>query len=292
MPIPIIVTAFGTTTRALETYSLMDIAIRQEFPGHEVHWAFSSRMVKDRLHRARRVEIKHPHQVLLDLQQQGHVWAVVQSLHLLAGHEFVRLLEEVASSPVRTSIGLPLLSSLADYQRLAEALIRQYGPVPGEALVLVGHGTDHPAWSAYPALEAIMRQRYGPGVYVGVIEGYPDQDQVVREIVKAGHRAAKLVPLMLVAGRHFQEDLTEGEDSWRAVLAAAGLQVEVAAAGLGAQEGVVRIFLDHIRAALEVIPATAGQRPAVGGGRAAGTLSTLESVFPEQQESLQFAGRD
>ena len=285
MPIPIILTAFGTTTKALQTYESLDAAVRREFPGHEIHWAFSSRMVKDRLQRARRFEIRHPHQVLAELRRRGHDWAVVQSLHLLAGHEFFRLLEEVAAAPLRTSIGLPLLSSSTDYWQLAAALGDLLEPRPGQAVVLVGHGTDHPAWSAYPALESILRRRYGPQVYVGVVEGYPGQDQVVAEIVQAGFREAKLIPLMLVAGRHFSEDLTVGEDSWQGALAAAGLAVEVAADGLGDHEGVRQIFWDHIRAALEIIPASviparAGQGaspaelpgPAFAGGEASPRL--------------------
>jgi len=277
MPIPIVLTAFGTTTKALQTYEYLDAAVRREFPGHEVHWAFSSRMVKDRLYQARRLNIRHPHQVLQDLQNRGYIWAVVQSLHLLAGHEFFRLLEEVASSPLRTSIGLPLLSAASDYWRLADALSSLADLPPGHALVLVGHGTDHPSWSAYPALESVLRRRYGHRVYVGVVEGYPGQEQVVDDLVKAGCRGVKLVPLMLVAGRHFLEDLTCGEDSWQAALAAVGLTVTVESGGLGQNEAVGQIFLDHIRAALETIPR--------GGDEAAAPLDFQGNAFLREQDS-------
>ena len=99
MQTPIVLTAFGTTSSALKTYDFMDNLIREVFPGHEILWAFSSRMVRDRLKQKRKFEARHPHEVLKDLYEQGHVWAVVQSIHLLCGHEFYRMLEEVGPLP-------------------------------------------------------------------------------------------------------------------------------------------------------------------------------------------------
>ncbi len=254
MQIPIVLTAFGTTTNAMETYEAMDEILRGEFPGHEIHWAFSSRMVKDRLKKKKNFEIKHPHEVLQALSAKGHVWAVVQSLHLLCGHEFYRLLEEVSPLAIRTSIGLPLLSSPEDYHKLAQALGFTEDRDPEEALVLVGHGTDHPSWSTYPALEKILREVWGPGIFVGVVEGYPSREQVVQAVSRTGVSAVRLIPLMLVAGVHFFEDLSEGKDSWKAALEEAGLTVRLETRGLGLKEGVIRIFIDHIREALDIIP--------------------------------------
>jgi sirohydrochlorin cobaltochelatase len=251
---PIVLTAFGTTSKALETYDFIDKIIKEEFPGFEIHWAFSSRMVRDRLKQNHKLEMKHPHEILQKLAAKGHVWAVVQSLHLLGGHEFYRLLEEVRPLEIRTSIGLPLLSSYEDYQNLARALGSDGVSGEEEALVLVGHGTDHPSWSTYPALENILREVHGHRVFVGVVEGFPSQEQVLRAISRAGVSRVRLIPLMLVAGVHFWEDLCEGEDSWRAAFEEAGLEVQVDPRGLGANKGVIQIFVDHIREALDIIP--------------------------------------
>ena len=60
---------------------------------------------------------------LEELKEMGYSWAVVQSLHLLCGHEFYRLVEEVKQSSVRTSIGLPLLSGPEDYEAVVQGLI-------------------------------------------------------------------------------------------------------------------------------------------------------------------------
>ncbi len=265
MQIPIVLTAFGTTTRARETYDFMDTIIQAAFPGHDILWAFSSRMVRDRLKQKKKFQARHPHEVLRALADRGHEWAVVQSVHLLGGHEFYRMIDEVQTQPIRTSIGLPLLSSWEDYRHLARALGLPGDLPPGEALVLVGHGTDHPAWAAYPALESILRQVYGPQIFVGVVEGSPSRDEVVRAVTAAGVRKVRLIPLMLVAGTHFIEDLCDGEDSWQAAFTGAGLEVTVTPRGIGLREAVVDIFIDHIREALDIIPASDHQATKILG---------------------------
>jgi sirohydrochlorin cobaltochelatase len=254
MKIPIVLTAFGTTTNALKTYDFMDKIIRDEFPGHEILWAFSSRMVKDRLKHKQRFEVRHLYEVLQALYEKGHVWAVAQSMHLLCGHEFYRMLEEVQPLPIRTSIGLPLLSSHEDYQQLARILGSGSGFSREETLVVVGHGTDHPCWSSYLALENILQEANGSKIYVGAMEGYPSRTQVLKSLTSAGIRKVRLMPLMLVAGMHFYKDLSNGKDSWRAVLEEAGMEVRVDPRGIGNREEVVKIFIDHIREALDVIP--------------------------------------
>jgi sirohydrochlorin cobaltochelatase len=137
MKIPIVITAFGTTTRALETYSFMNERISERFFDHEIIWAYSSRMVKDWIKERRNIELKHPHQILAELKERGHQWAVVQSLHLLAGHEFYRLVEEANQGPVRTSVGLPLLTSPGDYEAVVEILGNKFPDHEKEASYLV-----------------------------------------------------------------------------------------------------------------------------------------------------------
>ncbi len=254
MQIPIVLTAFGTTTRARETYDFMDTIIQTAFPGHDILWAFSSRMVRDRLLHKKKFQARHPHEVLRALADQGHEWAVVQSVHLLGGHEFYRMIDEVQTQPIRTSIGLPLLSSWEDYRRLAQAIDFARDFPQDEALVLVGHGTDHPSWSTYLALENILREIYGPRIFMGVVEGYPSREQVVKAVTRAGARKVRLIPLMLVAGVHFIEDLCENENSWKAAFTKAGLEVAVESRGIGARAEVIGIFVDHIREALDIIP--------------------------------------
>ncbi|MCL0066524.1 sirohydrochlorin cobaltochelatase [Thermodesulfovibrionales bacterium] len=251
--IPIVITAFGTTTKAKDTYDYMDKIIRERFFDHKIEWAYSSRLVRD-FSQKKNVHLKSPQQILSALSDEGYPWAVVQSLHLLCGHEFYRLVEEVSQSPVRTSMGLPLLSDPEDYEAVTQGVGSSLSHPKNEATVLVGHGTDHPAWTSYIAMSCFLKERYGPNLYVGAIGGHPSREDILRSIKQAGIKKVHLIPFMLVAGRHVQEDLMENTDSWKASFAQEGISVSVEDRGLGFNPRIVEIFLEHIEAALDIIP--------------------------------------
>jgi sirohydrochlorin cobaltochelatase len=174
---------------------------------------------------------------------------------LTSAHEFYRLLAEVDRCGIRTSIGLPLLSAVEDYEAVVRALAPLVEKNEDEARVLVGHGTDHPCWSSYPALQHMLQQKYGAKVHVGAVEdGYPDQQSIVRAVVDGGYARVRLASFMLVAGVHFEEDLAGDEDSWKRVFEAAGIQVELEKGGVGFNPQIIEIFCRHMEAALDIIP--------------------------------------
>lgn len=250
---PIVMAAFGTTSRAMETYSHIDTAVRTAFHGHPVKWAYTSRMVRAHMKKKRNVNMKDPLKVLTDLHVQGHPWAVVQSLHMICGHEFYRLLDDIKDSPTRTSIGLPLLTSPEDYRNVAAAVIADAPSAKNSATVMVGHGTDHPAWTAYPALAHILRL-HTSNIHIGTVEGEEQMDEIVNAVCSNGIEHVHLAPLMLVAGVHLQEDIAGEEDSWKSAFEAKGVGVSVATQGLGKHKAVIDIFIRHIGAALEMVP--------------------------------------
>lgn len=255
MTIPIVIAAFGTTSRAMQTYDQMDAVFKKRFAGHDIHWTYTSRMVKDRLKQKQNITRRHPYQALEDLARQGHSWAMVQSLHLTSAHEFYRLVTEVEHCTIRTSMGLPLLSAIEDYEAVMQALAPLVEKDEDEALVLVGHGTDHPSWSSYPAMQHMLQQKYGTKVHVGAVEdGYPAQESIVRAIVNSGYTKVRLASFMLVAGVHFEEDLAGDEDSWKTVFETAGIPVALENGGLGLNPQIIKIFCRHMEAALDVIP--------------------------------------
>lgn len=251
---PIVIAAFGTTSRARAIYDLVDAKLRERFAGHEIHWAYTSRIVRHKLGK-QAIELPPPAEVLEKIASLGHDWAVVQSFNMICGHEFHRLREEALAGPPRVSIGHSLLCGPEDFFALAKTLAPVFEKNADEAVVLAGHGTDHCSWSVYPAFEQTLRHRYGPRAFVGVVEGdWPSRESVIDNIRAAGFDRARLVPLMLVAGVHFKEDLTGPEDSWKSALEEHGISADVESEGLGGRPGVIDIFGDHIQSALDIIP--------------------------------------
>jgi sirohydrochlorin cobaltochelatase len=256
--VPIVITAFGTTTAARHSYSFVEERVKKALPGHEVHWAYSSRMVRDFFRDRTSLDLKGPSEILQELKERGHHWAVVQSLYLICGHEFYRLVEEIHQVPIRTSIGLPLLCSPEDYAQFIDSLPHSLSsPLQNdEAVVLVGHGTDHPSWICYMGLQGMVQNRLGPQWFLGVIEGHPSREDVLREIIEHQCQKVRIVPLVLVAGLHVQEDLSNSQDSWRASFEKEGLSVIVEKEGLLSRPGIIDILIRHVKEALDVIPSS------------------------------------
>ena len=259
-PIPLVIVAFGTTAKALASYEHLDTQIKNRFPDHEVFWAYSSRMVRNRGAGQPQNTISSPHEILETLYRRHYSWAVVQSLHLIGGHEFTRLVEETRQSPLRTSIGLPLLTSPQDYLSLCASLSPLINTHPDQAILLVGHGTDHPAWCAYPALQYFMRRQFGPRIFVGVIEeGCPSNVEVIADITAASYKKVCIIPLLLVAGMHFHRDLAGNHsDSWMSLLSAADISVKIIQQGMGMLPAISEVFCRHIEEALAIIPENKG----------------------------------
>ncbi|MBA3035163.1 MAG: hypothetical protein FP814_01585 [Desulfobacterium sp.] len=254
MKTPIVMTAFGTTTKALETYDFMNEKLAARFKDHEILWAYSSRMVKDWIKKRRNIDLKHPHEILTRLSSEGHLWAVVQSLHLFCGHEFYRMVQEAENCKIRTSIGLPLLTEPEDYELMSENCRNSFNGNNEEAVVLVGHGTDHPVWSSYLALQHMLQKKIGRKIYIGVVEGFPERSEIIDRVKDSGFKKVRLIPFMLVAGTHFQEDLIGEEDSWKTAFEQEGICVTADANGLGMNENIINLFIRHIEDALRVIP--------------------------------------
>ncbi len=259
-PVPIILAAFGTAAKTRASYEFLGSHIQRRFPEHAIFWAWSSRIIKDKTDEHVAESISNPREVLEELHRRHYPWAVAQSLYLIGGHEFIRLVEDSRQSPIRTSIGLPLISSPADYLALCASLAPLINSHPEQAILLIGHGTDHPAWCAYPALQYFLRHHFGPRIFVGVIEGCPSGPEVIGDITGAGYDEVCVIPLLLVAGMHFQRDLAgDRDDSWMTLLSQAKIKAEILNQGIGVLPAVGDIFCRHIEDALAIIPEGNGQ---------------------------------
>lgn len=255
MKTPLVLAAFGTVSaEAAAAYDLIDQAVRRRLAATPIHWAYTSRVVRARTADGAGPSRPAPIEVLAELAGQGYHRAIVQPLLLLPGHEFHQLQQQCRQAPLPCQVAPPLLTSPQDYHDLAEALAPSIEQRPDEAVLLVGHGTNHPIWVAYHAIETVFRRRFGRRIFVGVIEKSPDSTAVPGEIVAAGWRRVRLIPLLLVAGMHFDRDVIgSGHHAWRSRLEQAGLAVECVGRGLGRHPAAVESIAAAIAATVDRI---------------------------------------
>ena len=94
---------------------------------------------------------------------------------MINGIENDRMLQEVMEHMHlfrKVYVGKPLLSSVEDYKKAIHAVMEKTVIGEDEMLVLMGHGTDHHANSAYPTLEYTFHSLGYQQVLVGTVESF------------------------------------------------------------------------------------------------------------------------
>ena len=251
----ILLVAFGTTTDAGGlAYGNIEKRVRAAFPGLPVFWAFTSGMVRKKLEQ-RGEAVHSPTEALERMQAEGIQRVLVQSLHVVAGQEFHKLVREVRRARHQfkfsaLSCGRPLLFARADLEDCLAAVIAAHPREAGEALLLMAHGNDHGHGDlAYLATDLTLRALAGPAFLAGV-EGGVSFVEAAKNLWDQGCRRVLLAPFMIVAGEHARNDLAgENPDSWKSRLEKQGVACRVKLSGLGEIDAVADIFVRHLRAA-------------------------------------------
>ena len=116
-----------------------------------------------------------------------------------------------------------------------------------EALVLMGHGTEHCINPVYAALDYQFKEKGFKNVFVGTVEAYPDIAVVEKMVADYNPKKVILLPLMVVAGDHASNDMAgDEEDSWKSIFEKSGYEVECILKGLGEFQSIRDIYLEHI----------------------------------------------
>ncbi len=250
----IILAAFGTTTQARNTYNRLDAVIRPLFGDCHIHWTLTSPTIRHQLSREQTDTQESLTKLLSVLSRPPRNSIVLQSVHVIPGHEFHRLVRESRQSTVPTAIGMPLLTTPTDYERVAQALLPLINSAPDRAVVILGHGTDHPSWTAYPALQAVLRRHAGNRVFAATLEKFPDSSTLIEEIAAHGYREVLVIPCLMVAGMHFTRDIIgDSDSSWKKRFERKNIKLTVHDQGLGMLDDIAGILCDHIKTAFRTL---------------------------------------
>ncbi|WP_297131547.1 sirohydrochlorin cobaltochelatase [Terrisporobacter sp.] len=247
----VLVVSFGTSyheTRR-KTIEPCENKIKESFEGYDFYRAFTSNMIINKLRKRDNIIIDNPIQALDRLYNEGYEEVVVQSLHIICGEEYNKLKDTVESYKDkfdRISLGRPLLTYINDYRETVLAVKQEIDKMEiDEAIVFMGHGTEHESHSAYPAIECMFRD-YGMNAFVGTVEGYPEIEQVIKNLKEKDIKIVDLMPFMLVAGDHAINDMaSDEEDSWKTILENEGFEVKVHLKGLGENPYIQDKFANH-----------------------------------------------
>lgn len=251
----LIVVSFGTSykeTRA-KTIEAVEKRMAERFPECDVFRAFTSNMVIKKIKENEGVKIPTVNQLMLELKEKGYKEVFMQPLHVINGSEYSKAFHQAQRFKNDfdvIKVGKPLMTEFDDYEEIVEWLRDLAQPLKeNEAVVLMGHGTHHAAFTAYACLDHML---YKDPVYICAVESYPGVDTVVEKLKEANIEKVYLHPFMLVAGDHATNDMaSDEEDSWKSQLTKEGFVVEPILKGMGEYPKIQNMFLAHAEKAIE-----------------------------------------
>lgn len=257
----LLVVSFGTSyndSRRL-TIGAIEGALEEAFPDYAVRRSFTSQIIIDHVKDRDGVTIDNVGQALDRAVANGVKTLVVQPTHLMNGLEYTDLVNELAQYSdafEKVAVGQPLLTSDEDFQAVMTAITeatKEYDDGK-TAICFMGHGTEADSNEVYAKMQTTLTEAGYDNYYVGTVEATPTLDDVLAAVQKGEYERVVLMPLMIVAGDHANNDMAgEEEDSWKSAFEKAGYQVECVLKGLGELEAIQQIFVEHAQAAMDTL---------------------------------------
>ena len=202
----ILLVAFGSSQPGAQvSFDNIENTTKAAYPDIPVRWAYTSHIIRKKL-AERGKHLDSPEVALAKMQDEGFTHVAVQSLHTIAGAEYHDLRRTVGAFKAmdgfqRILLGYPLLATQQDMELAVAAILKTLPKhrKKGDAVVLMGHGTHHPANAFYAALMWQLQLK-DPNVFVGTVEGYPEADDI-REMLVPKANQKSVFDAFYVRGR-------------------------------------------------------------------------------------------
>ena len=257
----LLVISFGTSyndNRRL-TIGAIEKAMQEAFPDYSVRRGFTSQIIIDHVKDRDGEVIDNVGEALDRAVENGVKNLVVQPTHLMNGLEYNDLVNEIAEysdSFEKVAIGEPLLTSDADFQTVADAIVDATAEYDdGEtAICFMGHGTEADSNSVYAKMQQVLTDGGHTNYFVGTVEASPSLDDVLALVQAGNYKKVVLRPLMIVAGDHANNDMAGDEEgTWKAAFEDAGYEVTTVVEGLGQLEAIQDLLVQHAQAAVATL---------------------------------------
>ena len=269
----LLVVSFGTSfndSRA-EDIGGIEKALQKAYPDWSVRRAFTAQIIINHVQARDGEKIDNMDQALQRAVDNGVKNLIVQPTHLMHGAEYDELSEAVAKAVTAEAV------KTAGYESLDAA------KEDGTAFVFMGHGTSHTAKISYSQMQNQMNALGYDNVFIGTVEGEPEDtacEAVIEKIQEAGYKKVILRPLMVVAGDHANNDMAgDDDDSWKSQFEASGVfdSIETQIAGLGQIPVIQDLYVSHTHAAMEEL-----------GTSAASNSDTTDAVLEDGTYEAEF----
>ena len=307
----LLVVSFGTSFNDSRTADIggVEKALQEAYPDWSVRRAFTAQIIINHVQARDDEKIDNVEQALDRAVDNGVKNLIIQPTHLMHGAEYDELTEAVEkyqdkfetvkiAEPLLGEVGSDASAINEDKEAVAKAITAEavktakYDSLDavaedGTAFVFMGHGTSHTAKISYSQMQTQMENLGYKNVFIGTVEGEPEDtscEAVIEKVKEAGYKKVILRPLMVVAGDHANNDMAgDDDDSWKSQFEASEEfdSVETQIAGLGEISDIQQLYVAHTKAAMDAegIKTEQASKTALEDGTYTAEFNTDSSMF-------------
>ena len=254
----IVVMSFGTTykdTRAKTIDATVD-AIKAAHPNTKVVTAFTSHIIRDRIQQKEGITYPTPEEALAELKKDGYTRVALASLDVIPGMEYnydAAVYNLYKDNFKKMTLGTSLMYWMGQENQTDQVIetlkaVQSQFPKLGkeDALLIMAHGTPDPSNAYYSVIQDRIHTLGMKNVYIYTVEGTPNLEQVIPQLKLHGIKHVTLMPFMMVAGDHANNDMAGAEpDSHKSILQKEGFKVDTYIHGLGENPNIRNLFVER-----------------------------------------------
>lgn len=262
----IVVMSFGTTFKDNrdKTITATVNEIKAAYPNVKVITAFSSHIIVDRIKANEGITYPTPEEALEELKKEGYTRVALVSLNMIPGLEYnyqAAVYDEAKKDFKRVTLGTPAMYWMGqedqddDIIEFLKAMSSQFPTIrKNEAILIMAHGTPDPSNAYYAVIQDRIEEMGFKNVFLYTVEGSPRLENIIPKLKEKGIKHVYLMPMMMVAGDHATNDMAGNEeDSHKTTLENEGIKVSTYVHGLGENQKVRDIFVEHASEAYEAL---------------------------------------
>ena len=253
-----VVMSFGTTykeTRAKTIDATVD-AIKAAHPNTKVITAFTSHIIRDRIQQKEGITYPTPEEALAELKKDGYTRVALASLDVIPGMEYnydAAVYNLYKDNFKKMTLGTSLMYWMGQENQTDQVIetlkaVQSQFPKLGkeDAVLIMAHGTPDPSNAYYSVIQDRIHTLGMKNVFVYTVEGTPNLEQVIPQLKLHGIKHVTLMPFMMVAGDHANNDMAGNEpDSHKSILEKEGFKVDTYLHGLGENQNIRNLFVER-----------------------------------------------
>ena len=261
-----VVMSFGTTykdTRVKTIDATVD-AIKAAHPNTKVITAFTSHIIRDRIQQKEGITYPTPEEALAELKKDGYTRVALASLDVIPGMEYnydAAVYNLYKNDFKKMTLGTSLMYWMGQENQTDQVIetlkaVQSQFPKLGkeDGLLIMAHGTPDPSNAYYSVIQDRIHTLGMKNVFIYTVEGTPNLEQVIPQLKLHGIKHVTLMPFMMVAGDHANNDMAGAEpDSHKSILEKEGFKVDTYLHGLGENQNIRNIFVERANEAWDAL---------------------------------------